>query len=63
MITIKQLNHALALNQYRNFHRAAEPAAALYMELIRKIEKGIARRNRELMKQIASTGTIHPGKE
>jgi len=24
MLTVKQLNHALALNRYRNFHRAAE---------------------------------------
>jgi len=33
-------------------HRMLSPAAALYMELVRKIEEDMARRNRALMRQI-----------
>jgi hypothetical protein len=39
--------------------RVLSPATVFYMELVRKIENGIARHNRELMRQIASEGTTH----
>jgi len=39
--------------------RMLSPAAALYMALVKKIEKDIARRNRSLMRQITSQGAIH----
>jgi DNA-binding transcriptional LysR family regulator len=37
-------------------HRMLSPAAALYMELVKRIEKDVARRNRSLMRQITSEG-------
>ena len=40
-------------------HRMLSPAAALYMKLVKKIEKDIARRNRTLLRQITSEGAIH----
>jgi len=39
-------------------HRTLSPAAALYMELAKRIEKDIARRNRSLMRQITSEGSV-----
>jgi DNA-binding transcriptional LysR family regulator len=36
--------------------RMLSPAAALYMELVKRIEKDVARRNRSLMRQITSEG-------